>query len=1007
MSAIVIMALILSITMYLVGDKFVKNEFLDKSEELTSANSRIAQMILEKKAAILANAVHDMQYIFSQKTDLLLNGDINSFESEVLNLYDKSFADNIDIFFFRSVDGNYLFDASSPFFDTSYIKKYMVANNIFLNQDVSLIQSESSKGTLLALTGAAKGVSQTTGELAGYFYIGTILNNSDELLNEILETASISEAAIIYGDSVITGNIKRDKNEVIKSCYNQTKVIFNNDHLLDCSDITLKGNSITLKFYQSMPESFISNVSRQYRIMAYLTIFLVLATSILLGYIVNLTTVKSLYRLVDYTKDVLSGETFSIYKDSVIFEFNLLANHISTVNEDLSETQAYLKNLINSAYAPISVWDKNGNISIFNYALEKLSGLSSEDVTGKHISSIYSLFPQLTVPVASTYKSSRFESTITNNKTGEERYILWNITDVFTDSQYSGTILQGVDITKRKKAEQEMELASKVFENAHDGMTIIDPSGYIVSCNSAFINMTGYNANELLGQNANMFRCEKHSDEFYASIIRNLIKDSHWSGELWMKSKSGKFTPVIMTISGIKNSEGKLINFTTSSHDITERKTYEDRIKYQATHDNLTGLPNRNFFMSKLQETIEENDGYSHTAILFLDIDNFKNLNDTLGHATGDRVLEIIAERIKNRLKPTSFCARLSGDEFAVLFTELKNKEDAAHKSKRLIDSVYRPIILQDYELFIHMSAGLCHYPENGRSASELIKNAEIAMYQAKQKGRNNIQTYTAGMDSALKNRLLLESKLNRAIQNEEFTVFYQPKIDLADMQVMGMEALLRWNNPELGNVPPSTFIPLAEENGLILPIGQWVMEQSIKDTVLLHSEGFNNLKIAVNLSIRQFMKKDIISIVSKTLEENGLNGKYFEFEITENIFTEDLNKISYVMNEMSKMNLKFAIDDFGTGYSSISYLKKMPISTLKIDKSFVDYIDSDAENESIVSSVILMAKSLGISVVAEGAETEAQVELLKQMGCNIVQGYFFGKPMPLEEFRQFLKDWQ
>lgn len=547
--------------MYLVGDSFLKREFLKKSKELTGINSRVARMVLEKKTAILEHAVSNMEYLFSRNTDIYLSGDLSTFENMTLKLYDESVADSVDIFFFRSVDGSYQFDASSPFYDTSYLREYMVTNNIYLHKGVRLIQSESAGGTLLAITSTSEAVSHKTGELAGYFYTGIILNNSNDIISEILETASLSEAAFIYGDSIITGSVSRDKNEIINSRYNQSGVTFKDNFLLDCSDILLGNNNVTLKFFQSMPESFIRNISKQYRKMAYLAIFIVTVSTVFLAYLINLITVSSLYRLVDYTKVILSGNTQAVYEDSIISEFNMLADNISSVNENLYETQAFLKNLIHSAESPIAVWDKDGKINIFNHSIERLSGIMSGEITGEHISALYDMFPQITVPVSGTAKSSRFESLVTNQKTKEQKHILWNITDVFTETEYSGTILHGIDITERKNAEQKTELASKVFEHAQDGICIFSSEGYIVSCNSAFMFLTEYCMDELTGESANMFRCEKHNDLFYKKIFRNIIKKVNGVGELWIRKKSGDYTPVILTVSDIKDKNGTVVNF--------------------------------------------------------------------------------------------------------------------------------------------------------------------------------------------------------------------------------------------------------------------------------------------------------------------------------------------------------------------------------------------------------------------------------------------------------------
>jgi diguanylate cyclase (GGDEF)-like protein/PAS domain S-box-containing protein len=1001
------MALTLSAALFVINDNFVRNAFNEKYREITSVNSTIAEMILGRQSSILSNSINDIEYFLVSASETYLAGNIQAFEKEILKTYDNSFAKDVDIFFFVSADGKYIYDASSPFYDTSRIKNYMMANSRFLLQGNRIIQSESSGGILVALSGAAEAVSAKSGELAGYFYAGIVLNNSTEIITSIIESAKLSEAALIFGDTIIAGSTSKSNEKIIESCYNQKDIQVTSIEFYACTDISLD-DGVTLKFYQSLPDTFLASVNRQNKRMGYITIAIILTATIVVGYLINLITVKSLYKLITYAKTALSGSS-EPFNSSMIYEFNMLADNLATVSTELNSAQAYLKNLINNAEAPIAIWDRKGNITLFNTALEKLSGFTSGSVTGKHLSHIYSLFPNVNVPAVNSSHSSstaaKFESPVANKQTGAVKHVLWNLTDIFSDGSYSGTILQGIDITERKDAEAKLLLASKVFENTLDGMLICDPKGKIISHNKALCSMTEYRENEMVGDNISILHCDKHPENFYKEIWKNLFQYGRWSGEVWLQKKTGITFPSILTISCIRNHEGSITNFINVVHDITERKQYEQRIEHQANHDSLTGLPNRLYFTTLLNELIQS--GAEFFAVLFIDLDRFKILNDTLGHNTGDRVLEIIAERIRNKVTHKKSYARFGGDEFGVVIRNAADMEDAANKAASVIAKLSEPIIVQGYELFIQISAGMSFYPENGGTAAELVKNAEIAMFQAKVRGRNNLQHFTSGLDGILKERFLLESKLNRAIENNELSLHYQPKIDLAAMKVMGMEALLRWNNPELGNIPPDKFIHLAEETGLILPIGEWVMNKALEDTALLHAEGFTDLKIAVNLSLRQFMKKDLVSFVKSSLEKHNLKTANFEFEITENIFTEDLNTITKIMNEISSLGIKFAIDDFGTGYSSIGYLKKMPINTIKIDRSYINSIDTDYENERIVSSVILMSKSLGLSVVAEGAETVEQVELLKQMGCNMIQGYYFGHPMALDDFRNFVRDWQ
>jgi len=1011
--SIISLALVLFATMYTMNKSFMQATIEDKTTEVAEINKNIALMVLKKRASLLRNYLNDLDIILSSKSQYLAESSLVKFEKETLDIYNSSFSSQLDIFFFLSEDGNYELDASSPFYDHSSMKKAMTVSTKFLTKGIRVLQADSRDGSLVALAGASETVDSKTGKTTGYLYAGIVLNNNSSLIKEIIDSTRLSEAALVFGDRIITGLTDKPSDYVIENCYNKNIIDNIVGEVSYCSDIVMDDVSIGMKFFQTIPETLVSKINQQNKRTGYLAILIVLLTTVASAYMINYINARALYRVVDYTRLLMAGEGIESFKSTYIYEFNLLAQQMTEVTGSLTEIQAYMKNIINSADAPIAAWDSKGSITVFNSALEKLSGQDRASVIGKHQSHLYSIFPEATVPARNPrdkHSSTRFESAVVNKESGRTRYLLWNLTDVFNMGEYYGTILQGVDITERKDAEAQLELVSKVFENTLDGIVITDKSGRIISCNEAFTNITKYREEDLQDKNLSFFRCRKNSPEYYNSILKELYKYGKWSGELYNKRKDGEIFPCIINFSSIRDADGVFTNFIVVVHDITERKTYEEHIRYQATHDGLTGLPNRFHFVEQIDTAIQESSGNGRekqVAVLFLDIDRFKNMNDTLGHNTGDHILKTVADRLADVMGGKNTIARLSGDEFGVFFTDIYSKQEAETKAEEISAALAKPLKAHGYELFVQMSAGISFYPENGRNALTLMKNAEAAMYHAKQKGRNNLQYFSNMMESSLKEKLMMESKLNRAVENGELTLFYQPKIDLTDMSVMGMEALIRWNNPELGNVRPDIFIPLAEDTGLILPIGEWVIKEAVKDAACLKSKGFDRLNTAINLSLNQFMKKDISDFVAETIKSSGMDASMFELEITENIFSEDLNTISSIMKEINSHGITFAVDDFGTGYSSIGYLKKMPINTLKIDRSYISTICTNSESATIVSSVILMAKGLGLDVVAEGAEDQEQIDLLKEMGCNIIQGYYFGRPMPAADFEEFLKNWK
>jgi diguanylate cyclase (GGDEF)-like protein/PAS domain S-box-containing protein len=1007
--AIIFMAVALTSSIIIFNKNFTSKSLIKKINNVTSVNSKIADMILEKQSAVLLSSMKDMEFSFASASDAYLKGNIQKFEELMLSLYEQAFAQTVDVFIFVSADKQYIFDSSSPFFNTKGIRNSILRESNIEDERTRFYQAVTEDGTMLALTTSTSAVSKTTGEIAGKVYAGIILNNNARLINEIMQSVGLSEAAIIYGDQIIAGITKGLEDNIINACYNE-KVRLANGNVSYCSPLHADGVNLPVTFYQSFPDEIIKQISDQNKKITYTSIAITLAIIILSGFLMNKLIVRSLYKLVNFTERTLRGQE-EPQLSTHIKEFNQLSTQIAEVNNELSETQAFLQNLIKRADAPIAVWDKEGNITVFNYSMEKLSGIRHDNVIGKHISHIYSIFPEATVDTSGRddkdISAARFESIVRNKQNGKIYFVFWSITDVYSSDEYFGTILQGMDITDRKSSEEKLLLASKVFENTSEAIFITDESGIISSVNKAFTEITGYTEDEALGKTNSIINSNLHDEEFFKQLWKSLRESGKWKGEIWNKRKTGESYPAIQTISSIRNKKGEVTHYISVIHDITERKHYEEEIKYQATHDRLTGLVNKEMFETKLSDAIDQRESEEDIfAVTFLDLDRFKNLNDSLGHHIGDKILQIIARRITESVKQVDTVSRFGGDEYALIIESCKEKKDAIRLSTDILRKIQEPISIQGYELFIQTSTGIAFYPDDGKSSEELIKNADTTLFKAKSMGRNNLQQYTSELNMQVKKKLMIESKLNRAIENNEFSVHYQPKIDLISMKIMGMEALIRWNNDELGNLSPETFIPIAEETGLILPIGEWVMRKAAEDTVELHKMGFNNLKIAVNLSLRQFLRKDLVRTVDKTLAATGLDRFHFEFEITENVFSEDLKTISRIMNELNDMEIKFAIDDFGTGYSSIGYLKKLPIHTLKIDRSYTNMIDTDRESETIVSSVILMAKSLGLSIVAEGAETENQVKLLKSMGCDIVQGYFYSRPLPLERLIDFIKEW-
>ncbi len=562
------------------------------------------------------------------------------------------------------------------------------------------------------------------------------------------------------------------------------------------------------------------------------------------------------------------------------------------------------------------------------------------------------------------------------------------------------------DISERKRqehelkqAEEQLRLAAIAMETS-EAIVITGSDERILQVNHAFSRITGYEPGEVLGRTPQILNSGRHDKAFFRQMWQTIGEQGFWEGEIWNRRKNGEIYPEWLTITAVKNSAGAIMHYVGSFLDITERKASEARIKYQAYYDALTDLPNRRLLMDRLEQAIVRSRRHGHIgALLFLDLDHFKTINDSLGHPVGDALLQEIASRLTQTIRQEDTAARLGGDEFVLLLPEVSDDEDTAlshtqEVAEKVIDAIGRLIKVKQHQLHITTSIGIILFPLQSDDPDDVLKYADVAMYQAKERGKNTYQFYLPTMQQAATERLVLEHELRGAIENESLELHYQPQYDNRH-NIVGAEALLRWNSSHQGWVPPDEFIPVAEETGLIIPLGAWVMRTAC--TMLAQLDGTANdaMRIAVNVSPRQFRLVDFVETVKTILDETGANPHRLELELTEGMLLGDIEDTISKMGALQQLGVRFAVDDFGTGYSSLSYLKRLPLDVLKVDQSFVSDIESDANDAAIVETIISMARHLGLEVVAEGVETEQQLHFLKQQGCHIFQGYRFSKPLP------------
>ncbi len=555
------------------------------------------------------------------------------------------------------------------------------------------------------------------------------------------------------------------------------------------------------------------------------------------------------------------------------------------------------------------------------------------------------------------------------------------------------------DITRRKQNESSMRLANQAFENSLEGIAITDAACNILTVNNAFTVITGYSMEEVVGRNPRLLSSGRQTREFYDEMWRSVDACGKWQGEIWNIRKNGDIYPQWLNISRVTDEHGNVSNYVGVFSDISERKSAEERILHQVYYDQLTDLPNRVLFTDRLNQVMgmAKRHQDQHFAVMFLDLDRFKVVNDSMGHDAGDQLLQQVAHRLRGSVRETDTVARMGGDEFTVVLSEIATPKHAAAVAQKILDAFRPPFHLNGEEVYVSASIGISVYPEDGTTIELLLKNADMAMYRAKGSGGSWFELYDEGLGTQASQRLLLETALHKAVERDELELQYQPQFDCDSGKLVGFEALLRWRHPERGLLGPEAFLGIAEETGLIVPIGAWVLRTACAQAQAWRREFPGHRLMAVNLSGRQFQSADLSAQIASALQFSGLPHFCLELEITEGVVMQNLEASVDIMHHLAELGVQFSIDDFGTGFSSLACLKKLPIHSLKIDRSFIRDLVAGSDDAAIVGAIIAMANKLGLRVVAEGVESQSHLELLRAYKGIVGQGYLLGKPMPAE----------
>ncbi|MDR2550684.1 MAG: EAL domain-containing protein [Desulfobulbus sp.] len=590
------------------------------------------------------------------------------------------------------------------------------------------------------------------------------------------------------------------------------------------------------------------------------------------------------------------------------------------------------------------------------------------------------------------------------HRNGQAVWVIVTVSPLWRAGEPPGCCLAVVrDISKRKRAEEELLFAAKVFEHSIEGIMVTDQEGTILQVNPAFTQITGYSAEEAVGNTPKLLKSNRHEPSFYRTMWEQLGRDGQWSGEIWNRRRDGEVYPEWQTVNAVRNPLGQVTNYVCIFHDISELKRQQEALEHQAQHDALTGLPNRVLFNDRLQMALARmRRKASRLALLFLDLDNFKHINDSFGHTAGDNLLMAMSRRLKGQLRASDTLARQGGDEFLVLLPEIGTAEDAGLIATRLLECLRVPFFHENIEYYVSASIGVTIAPDDGANIDDLIKNADIAMYRAKKQGRDSYQFFTSELDSHMLRRFYLESNLRKSIELEEFELYYQPQVSGATGRIVGAEALVRWRHEGM-LVSPAEFIPLAEESGLILALGNWVLRTAVRQVKAWQDAGYE-LNVSVNISSRQFASQQLPIVLRDVLVDTGLKPGRIYFELTESILMDDVGRAQRLLEELRPLGGKFYLDDFGTGYSSLSYLKRLALDGLKIDRAFIHDLEDDAGSRAIAAAIVSLAETLGLTVVAEGIETEAQLAILRGMSKNmLIQGYLASPPVPVEQMTSLL----
>ncbi len=831
--------------------------------------------------------------------------------------------------------------------------------------------------------------------------LDTISNLSyGEDIHEYYNKCIEALAEIYQSDFTFLGKLTDDLQHIeVQSVYSEGRFVENFTYALEgtpCNDV------ISCK-----KELIAEGVSKQYPddkmlvemgIESYFGVPLRLANGEVLGLIAILN--KQPMKISPWTESILR-----LFADRIAayIDYKRSEERVLTSEQDLN-------NILQEMQDTFYRIDKNHVFVRLSRSVENLLGYRVDELIGTRLINLY-VEPELAYRFLDDLEKnhgcvSDYEVAL-KHKDGSTVWVSCNA-HFYRDLQGNIAGIEGMvkDITQEHYARVQMQKLSSALQHSGDMVLITDANGYIEYVNPKFEEITGYTLDEVKGKYTNILKSGVHDEGFYQKLWKTLRGGKTFETVMQNRKKNGDLYFEEKVITPVMDEQGRISNFVSTGRDISERIEYHNKLQFMARHDALTELPNRSYLIEHLNQLIEQaSRNKQKFAVLFLDLDRFKNINDSLGHDTGDLLLIELANRISKLIRKDDIVARLGGDEFAVVLNNISEQSTIAAITQKLLDRLADTYCINDREFIITASIGISIFPDHGSDHQTLLKNADLAMYQAKAKGKNTFQLYAEDMGQQIKDQLIMEHDLHNALINEEFVLFYQPQVSMCDDQLVGMEALLRWQHQRTGLVPPDKFIPLLEETGLIIDVGYWIIKRACRQLKQWHEMGFDHLTMSINISAKQFHAAGFVDKLCHIIKFCQLQPHFVKLEITESILMEDQKQTLDTFHTLSEQGFQIALDDFGTGYSSLSYLRRFKVNELKVDKSFIRDVTIDPEDAAITSAIIAMARSLKLDVVAEGVETDEQIYFLSQNQCIIAQGFIYSRPLPAKKLTTLLEE--